>query len=408
MMNSQENGSWYERLTAVSVFSFLFLSGISVILFGRFGICTLFVCAGIAAAALAFLYNLYRKRPNGRLVVFIACAILCAFAGIGAIALIGDALIHSPKVTTPPAGAVAVRPLPADLPSGAGTPGQPANGTRPAEQWTPLAPDRLGKDLNDTPALLTLPVGGFEYGRVWVSSGDPDGFANYTLFTRNLTPATVEIRIYPVKEVRSAEAVPPYADIQVSVTPDTFAVLPDHTYTTEVRVNLTSDRYDDTLRLFPYYLEVRSSDGQQMIAGDWVLVYAGDASVPGVSGFYRGHASLADSGREISVPAGGTGTATYLFASGIGGTGFVQYNLSLVSGDLNMMPMPREEKKPFPAGMQVSISPNNYTARSFGYYPSVITVKTDPDLLPGDYPILIEADGLGTNDQCVVHVVPAG
>lgn len=95
-----------------------------------------------------------------------------------------------------------------------------------------------------------------------------------------------------------------------------------------------------------------------------------------------------------------------MFQSGIGGTGFVQYNLSLISGTVNMMPVPSEEKRPFPPGMKVAISPNNYTARSFGYYPSIVTITTTPDLPPGDYHILIEADSLGTNDPFIVHVLP--
>jgi hypothetical protein len=221
-----------------------------------------------------------------------------------------------------------------------------------------------------------------------------------------MTPTTVELRVFSVDAARSSVAHEPYEDLEVTLDPDRFAVVPGRSYTARFRVNLTSGRYDDTLMLLPYYVQVRSADGTQLIADDWVLVYAGGAFVPGVSGFYHGHAQLADSGRDLTLTAGETATATYLNQPGIGGTGFVQYNLSLISGDLNMMPMPETEKRPFPQSMAVSVAPNNYTARSFGYYPSVITIATDPDLAPGDYHILIEADGLGTNDQLVVHVVP--
>jgi len=277
--------------------------------------------------------------------------------------------------------------------------------TSPAS-WVTPDPDILGNELNNTADLLTLPVGGFEDGRVWVSSYSPEGFANYTLITRNMPPGTVELRVYPVKEVRASQEHAPWEDLEVSISPDHLVVVPDHSYTAQFRVNLTSIRYDNTLKLLPYYVQARSGNGELIIADDWVLVYAGGAIVPGVSGFYHGHAHLPDSERELIVKAGETGAATYLFQPGIGCLGVVQYNLSLVSGDLNMMPMPAEEKRPFPQGLQVTVSPNNYTARSFGYYPSMLTVKTAPDLPPGDYHILIEADGLGTNDQCVVHVVP--
>jgi len=273
--------------------------------------------------------------------------------------------------------------------------------------WPSPDADNLNRDLNDTAALLELPVGGVEYGRVWVSSDNPTDTVNYTIITRNISPTIIELRVFPVEKMRSATPCDPYNDLEVSIAPEKIVVEPGKTYTAQIHVNLSSDWYDDTLKLLPYYLQARAENGERIIADDWVLVYAGGAFVPGISGFYRGHTYLTDEDHEITVRAGETAKAIYLHQAGIGGTGFVQYNLSQVSGRLNMMPMPREEKQPFPESMHVSISPNNYTARSFGYYPSVLTIKTDPGHPPGDYYILIEADGLGTNTLCLVHVVPA-
>ena len=272
--------------------------------------------------------------------------------------------------------------------------------------WPSPDADKLNRDLNDTASLLELPVGGFEEGRAWVSSFNPTNTVNYTIITRNISPTTIELRVFPIEKMRSATPCDPYKDLEVSIVPERVAVEPGRTYTAQIHVNLSSDRYDDTLKLLPYYLQARVENDERIIADDWVIVYAGAAFVPGISGFYRGHTYLTDEDHEITVRAGETVTATYLHQAGIGGTGFVQYNLSQVSGKLNMMPMPQEEKRPFPESMQVSISPNNYTARSFGYYPSTLSIKTDPSHPPGDYVVLIEADGLGTNSLCRVHVVP--
>ena len=383
-MTPEEHNTWIDRSTGLAVFFLILFSGVSIVLFGRFDISGVFLTGGIIAALLGLLYNRSRQKPAGHILTILVAAIVVAIVGIVAVTITANAFIHAGRINPEP------------VTSGAGIAGP----------WP--APDAalLRRQLNDTPALLTLPVGGFENGRIFVSSFSPEGFINYTFFARNMTPGIIELRISPVNEARSTEEHAPYEDLAVSIYPERLTVAPGQSYSAEIRVNLTSTRYDDTLQLLPYYIQARSASGDEMIADDWVIVYAGGAFVPGVSGFYHGYASLNDADRELTIAAGETSTATYLFQSGLGGTGFVQYNLSRISGDLNMMPMPADEKKPFPPGMQVAISPNNYTARSFGYYPSILTVKTSPDLLPGDYHILIEADGLGTNDQCIIHVGP--
>lgn len=383
-MTMEEHSRWIDRSTGLAIFFLILFSGVSVVLFGRFDISGVFLTGGIIAALLAFLYKRSRQKPLDRLPVIIAIAVLAAIVGIVAFTVAANAIIHTGRTGPEP------------FSSGAGIAGP----------WPAPDADLLGRQLNDTLALLTLPVGGLEGGRILVSSYSPEGFANYTFLARNMKPGAVELRIFPVEEARSTEEHAPYEDLGVSINPERFMVAPGQSYSAQIRVNLSSKRYDDTLKLLPYYVQARSASGDTMIADDWVIVYAGGAFVPGVSGFYHGYASLNDSDHELTIAAGENSTATYRFQSGLGGTGFVQYNLSRISGDLNMMPMPADEKKPFPPGMQVEIYPNNYTARSFGDYPSKLTVKTSPDLPPGDYHILIEADGLGTNDQYVIHVNP--
>ncbi len=383
-MTPEEHSRWIDRSTGLAVFFLLLFSGVSIVLFGRFDISGVFLAGGIIAALLALLHNRFRQRPAGHILTILVAAIVVAIVGIVAVTLTANAIIHAGRINPEPVSS---------------DPGI-------AGPWPTPDADLLGRQLNNTPALLTLPVGGLEGGRIFVSSYSPEGFANYTFLARNMKPGAVELRIFPVEEARSTEEHAPYEDLAVSINPERFTVAPGQSYSAQIRVNLTSTRYDDTLRLLPYYVQARSASGDEMFADDWVIVYAGAAFVPGVSGFYHGHASLNDSDRELTIAAGENSTATYLFQSGLGGSGFVQYNLSRISGDLNMMPMPADEKKPFPPGMQVTISPNNYTARSFGYYPSTLTVKTSPDLPFGDYHILIEADGLGTNDQCIIHVGP--
>jgi len=384
-MTPDKHSRWIDRLAGLAVFFLILFSGLSIVLFGRFDISGVFLTGGIIAALLALLYNRSRQKPAGHILTIFVAAIVVAIVGIVAVTITANAIIHAGRINP-----------------------EPVSSDHDIEgPWLAPDADLLGRQLNDTPALLTLPVGGFEGGRIFVSSYSPEGFANYTFLARNMTTGSVvALRIFPVKEVRSTEEHAPYEDLVVSISPEQFPVTSNQQFTAQLRVSVTSARYDNWLTLHPYYVQVRSENGGHLIADDWVLVYAGGPFVPGVSHFYSGHASLIDSDRELTLAAGENRTATYLFQSGLGGTGFVQYNLSRISGDLNMMPMPADEKKPFPPGMHVAISPNNFTARSFGYYPSTLTVKTSPDLPPGDYHILIEADGLGTNDQCIVHVGP--
>lgn len=386
-MTQNNTGGRAEMLIGGCVGILLFLAGASVVLSGWTAAAGLSAAAGILASAAALLYFRSRQKPAGFLCTAVAAAALVAIAGTAGVAVVADMIIHSGGLNP-------------------GMAGQSAPVQSGPVPWAAPDGDLLGRQLNDTNALLTHPVGGFEEGRIFVSSYSPEGFANYTFTSRNMTRATVELRVFPVEMARSSSGHAQYEDFDVSITPDRFAAEPGRAYTAQLRVNLTSGRYDDTLQLLPYYVQARSTGTDDLIADDWVIVYAGGAFVPGVSGFYRGHASLDDAGRELALTAGETGTSMYVFQSGIGCTGFVQYNLSLISGTLNMMPMPAEEKRPFPPGMRVAISPDNFMARSFGYYPSVITVATDPDLPPGDYHILIEADDLGTNDQFTVHVTP--
>jgi hypothetical protein len=381
-MNQKDNNWWFDWFIGLIIFSLILLSGVSVVAYGRYDIGGIFLFAGIFVGLLVLVYYRSQQKPLNHMSTAIAAAVLVAIFGVITFTIVGNAIIHAGRIGPEPVS--------------------PVSGI--AGPWLVPDADLLGRQLNDTSSLLTLPVGGFEGGRIFVSSYSPEGFANYTFFARNMTPGTIEIRIIPVNEIRSSAEHSPYEDVEVSIIPERFEVVPDQVYTAQFRVNLTSSQYDGRFILLPYYVQVRSGDDKQIIADDWVLVYAGDAIVPGVSGFYHGHASLKDPDREMTIEAGEKGTATYLFQSGLGGTGFVQYNLSLVSGTLNMMPMPAEEKKPLPEGMQVAIFPNNYTARSFGFYPSKLTVETSPELPVGDYHILIEADGLGTNDQCVIHV----
>jgi hypothetical protein len=331
--------------------------------------------------------TIHRSRPSIVGILLPACIILL---------LVFPFLAGCTQPVLAPTGIEVTQPAPS-------SPQEPSGQTL----WTSPDDGLLGRDLNDTASLLTLSIGGFEGGRAWVSSYYPSSVVNYSLVTRNITPTTVEFRVFPVKSARSSIPHDPYEGLEVTIVPEKINVEPGRSYTAQFRVNLTSDRYDETLKLLPYFIQAKAENDNRIIADDWVIVYAGGATVPGVSGFYRGHTFLDDEDHEISVRAGETGTVTYLHQPGIGGTGFVRYNLSLVSGTLNMMPMPPEEKRPFPQGMQVSISPNNYMARSFGNYPSTMLVKTETGLPPGDYHVLIEADGLGTNTLCLVHVVPA-
>ena len=258
-MTGLERSGWYDYAAGAFVFCLLISSGTAVVLYGRFDFAVLLFVTGIAACIAAILHARRRQEQNGRLFKVLAVAVLLAAAGTGLTTVLCDALIHGATFNPEPPGSI--------------------NG--PAKPWLPPDAELLGNELNDTAALLREPVGGFEDGRIFVSSYYPEGYANYTLLTRNMTPTTVELRVFSVDAARSSVAHEPYEDLEVTLDPDRFAVVPGRSYTARFRVNLTSGRYDDTLMLLPYYVQVRSADGTQLIADDWVLVYAGGHSCRG-------------------------------------------------------------------------------------------------------------------------------
>lgn len=271
-----------------------------------------------------------------------------------------------------------------------------------------LSGEALRERLNNTNVLLSAPIGGFDQGLIVVASIDTKGEANYLFHTRDHGPAMVHYRVSSVERPWNTTPLANPDDLEVTLEPSQFYAYPNTSYTSTFRVNLTSPQgYENELKVFTFFVQAYFEGENETLGDDWIRVFVGDKTVPGISGFYQGHAQLPDDQHVLTLHPGESGTVTYILQAGIGETGPVTYNLSLISGKLNMVPMPEEEKSPFLPGLHVTIEPNNFISRSFGYYPSVVTVKIDADLPPWNYTVLIDTRTSSslTNDQLVVQVV---
>lgn len=215
-MTTQEELRKFGYLFGRVLICVLMIASISVVLFGRLDIMIASLCAGITAVSVVLLMYRFQNKPSGNLIRILIVVLGTALVAMPVILIAADSFIPAGGTNPQPPGQIVPVPL-RDPP------------------WMPPDMDVLGRDLNDTAALLALPIGGFEEGRVFISSYSLEGFADYILDTRELAPTTIELRVFSVQEIRSSDETDPYEDLNASISPNRFDVTPGWSYSARSR-----------------------------------------------------------------------------------------------------------------------------------------------------------------------------
>lgn len=268
--------------------------------------------------------------------------------------------------------------------------------------------------LASTKALLTVPVGCIHENFMQLKPGET-GETYYTLYTRNGGPEKVSYKIYSVAGVHKKEEMTMPEGLNVSIEPSKFIAQPHKNYTSKITVKTSPELFPHDVnasaggvagREYTLYLRVIFEGENETIGDDWLRVLVSPLTVPGASGLYLPRGGLHN--KSITLKPGETEKTYYTLHTGEGGPGEVSYNIYRITGKVNRLPMPEEEKLPMPEGLTVSIEPNHFLARTHEDYTSKITVKTSPELLPDEY-ILCMKERFGgrlTNSWLTVNVEP--
>ena len=272
----------------------------------------------------------------------------------------------------------------------------------------------LQEELASTKALLTVPVGGIHKNLIWLKSGEI-GETYYTLYTRNGGPEEVSYKIYSVAGVHKKEEMTMPEGLNVRIEPSKFTAQPHKNYTSKIIVKTSPELFPHDVnisaggiagRQYTLYLRVIFEGENETIGDDWLRVLVAPWAPPGAAVLYLPHGCLHNN--SITLKPGETKETYYTLHTGEGGPGEVSYNIYRITGKVNKVPMPEEEKLPMPEGLTVGIEPNNFLARTHENYTSKITVKTSPGLPSGEYVLCMEEhfDGRITNPRLTVNVEP--
>ncbi|WP_157202232.1 LolA family protein [Methanoplanus limicola] len=264
------------------------------------------------------------------------------------------------------------------------------------ESKSPLscAAGKNDSDRDCTEDLLTQPIGGFSGNRFLIalynydraeriSDPDPSGSVNYTFYSRNMEPGIVKYEICRVAGLYEATPLPLPRNFTVAVEPREFAAEPGKIYTSEVTVHLQPESEIDNLWLY-LHADVEGAPGA--VTDDWVRVSADDGtpmSGAGLWHFYQGKGEYCQD--LLVVSQGESGHAQFHISTGELDTGTVTMKLKTVPCSLDHGPVGEDERPPWPEGIDVSVKPERFTARSFADYYIDMIFSVDSTVKPGDY-----------------------
>ena len=264
----------------------------------------------------------------------------------------------------------------------------------------------LQEKFNSTLTLLNIPIGGFHQNFIRLKPRESSEIY-YTFYTRNGGPANVSYGIYRVKEVYETEQIAMPDGLNVSIAPSSFIGETNKNYTSKITINTSPElTYRGAGTTYTLYLQADLEGENETDGSDWVRVLIeGEETVPGASGLFSSHGSLADN--SMTLEQGREGNAYYTIHIGGEGLGKISYQVYRIRNIMHRLPMPEEEKLPMPEGLNVSIEPSNFIARNFMDYTSKITVKTGPELARGEYILCIDVatSSMLTNDLLTVNVI---
>ncbi|MFA5268314.1 MAG: hypothetical protein WC379_10115 [Methanoregula sp.] len=249
--------------------------------------------------------------------------------------------------------------------------------------------------LDCTQTLLTKPAGGFsgEYllvgmvdytGRNRSPNPDPHRSINYTFYSRTMDTGTVRYNVSRVEGLYKTEPIPVPDTISFSIEPDQFTAEPGREYTSEMTVHVRPGT--DLHENFWIHIRAEVEGVPDAITDDWVrlaLDDGGTLSGAGLWHFYRASGGYCQ--KVLVVPQGGAGHTWFAIRTAELDTGNATLNLVTVPCIMDHGPLRDDERPPWPEGIHATVSPANFTVRSFASYLPEMSFTVDPDVKPGDY-----------------------
>jgi outer membrane lipoprotein-sorting protein len=272
-----------------------------------------------------------------------------------------------------------------------------ASGISSPDQYDPrnLSPALKPGCLDCTGMLLTKPVGGFSgdyllVGMVdYTGTGrtvkiDPHRSVNYTFYSRNMSRGTVRYTISRVAGLYRTEPLPAMNVVTITIEPAVFTAEPNREYTSEMTVHVKPGT--DLHENFWIHLHAEVEGVPDAITDDWIRLAIDDGGTMSGSGlwhFYQPGGGYCQ--KVLVVPQGGTGHTWFAIRTAELDTGNATLNLVTVPCIMDHGPLREDERPPWPEGIHASITPANFTVRSFASYLPEMSFTVDPIVKPGDY-----------------------
>lgn len=272
-----------------------------------------------------------------------------------------------------------------------------ATGISNTDEYDPrnLSP-ALRPSCNDCmEALITKPVGGFNGERLLVgmvdyqgtgrtSKTDPHGSVNYTFYSRTMNPGTVRYNLSRVAGLYGTNPLPIPETISLHIEPYEFFAEPGHEYSSLMTVHVQPGT--DLHENFWIHLHADVESAPDAITDDWVrlaLDDGGTMSGMGLWHFYTGGGGYCQ--EVLVLPQGRSGHARFAIRTGELDTGNATLALVTVPCTMDHGSIGQDERPLWPEGIHATVSPENFTVRSFASYLPVMSFTVDPAVRPGDY-----------------------
>lgn len=295
------------------------------------------------------------------------------------------------------------------------------SGPTDAENFNPknLPPALEPGCLHCTDALLTRPVGGFSGERLLIAlydsqagdrtlKTDPHRSINYTFYARAMQPGNVRYTVSHVAGLYQTEPEPVHENISVLVEPGEFIAEPGHAYTSTVTAHVKPATILN--KNFWIHIHADVEGVTDAITDDWIRLSIDDGSEMSGMGLYHFYQGSGGYGQKVLViRQGETGHLPFAIRNSELDTGNVTLGLVTSPCMVDHSPIRPDERPPWPAGIRATITPDQFTGRSFATYLSDMSFTIDPQVQPGDYcfsAILRTPTGGGDYPPLTIRVIP--
>ena len=246
-----------------------------------------------------------------------------------------------------------------------------------------------------TDALLARPVGGFNGNDIVISlvswsnftrtlDPHPTGSIRYTFYSREMDTGTVKFSISRVKGLYETEAMPMPEGIAVSMVPDEISPKPGTVFNSTVTVSIDPETFSGDTSQFWIYIHADGEGSGDIIADDWVRVAVSDGDfMMGAGHFYTSGGGYCQ--KLLVIGQGETGHLPFMIRTGERDTGNVTLGLVTSPCIVDHGPLRPDERPPWPEGIRATITPDQFTGRSFATYLPDMAFTIGPNVPPGDY-----------------------